>query len=339
MNAPAERFEPSFDELRARVDRALSRWLDGKADELPEGAPLVRIIQDALDAGGKRLRPAFCYWGYRSVGATDERILQAAAALELLHTFAIVHDDIMDKGETRRGEPSVYAQHGVNVAMLAGDLSLVLADSMFMEADFDAEVRQRAFAHYGRMREQVIAGQYLDLTVTGLDTVTEESAKRIAVLKSGLYTVVEPLIIGAELGGGDAKVQHYLRLFGLPLGFAFQMHDDLLGIFGDGRTGKPLDSDIREGKRNVLFAKTLDGLEGSDLEYFVSHWGKGDELDDTSVERLRSLVESSGARKRTEQQVAQLSDEAIEILRSLPIEDDAREALSALTVLATSRSH
>jgi geranylgeranyl diphosphate synthase type I len=339
VTTPEARFAPSLDELREQVDRALYAWLDRKSDDLPDGAGLVGIIEDALRAGGKRLRPAFCYWGYRAVGAAGDRIVQAAASLELLHTFAIVHDDIMDKGETRRGVPSAHAKHGLNIAMLAGDLALVLADSMLMGADFGTDVLQKAFVHYCRMREQVIEGQYLDLVVTGAETVTEEAAKRIAVLKSGLYTVVEPLVIGAELGGGDDKVKHYLRLFGLPLGFAFQMHDDLLGIFGDDRTGKPVDSDIREGKRNVLFAKTLDGLDSGDLDFFVSHWGKGDQLDDTEVQRLRSLVESSGARARTEEQVSQLRQESIEILRSLPIEHEAREALTVLTMQATSRSH
>jgi geranylgeranyl diphosphate synthase type I len=321
--------------LRGKVDSTLERWLSERSALLPEGAALIEIIRSVVGSGGKRLRPAFCFWGFRAAGGAGDPILRAASSLELLHTFALVHDDIMDAAETRRNAPTVHSTHGVDVALLAGDLALVLADAMFMTSGFDPPTIQRAFTHYSRMREQVIAGQYLDLTAASNETIDEPTARRIAVLKSGRYTIVEPLLIGAELGGADPAVLDSLERFGMPLGEAFQLNDDLIGTFGDiARTGKPVDSDIREGKRNVLFVKTRDALRDAEREFFTSHWGGGPELDDETVQRLRAMVESSGAKAATERLADELAASALEVLESAGFPADAEAALRDLTALA-----
>ena len=305
---------------------------------LPEATPMIDAIENAIAAGGKRLRPAFCYWGYRSAGGEDRpEILDVSASLELLHTFAIVHDDIMDVAPERRGVPSVYAEHGIDFALLVGDLALVLADDLFMNAGFPPDVVARGFGCYSRMRQEVIAGQFLDLQASKVSDVTEEQARRIAVLKSGRYSVEEPLFIGAVLAGGSDDLLERLRRFAHPLGEAFQLRDDLLGTFGTSATGKPVDSDIRQGKRNILFAKALAASTGDDRDFLVAHWGGGDGLAAPDVERLRTIVEGSGARVATEALLDELRREVSDALGALDLDEDAKSALHELRLMTIER--
>lgn len=330
---------PLPEELRARVDARLVEVLAERRASLPEARPMIDAIEAVIAAGGKRLRPAFCYWGYRSAGGRDRlEILNAAAALELLHTFAIVHDDIMDVAPERRGVPSVYAEHGVDFALLVGDLALVLADDLFMNAGFPPDVTARGFGCYSRMRQEVIAGQFLDLQAARTPDVTEDQARRIAVLKSGRYSVEEPLFIGAVLAGASEELIDGLRRFAHPLGEAFQLRDDLLGTFGaSATTGKPVDSDIRQGKRNILYAKALAASTAEERTFLLAHWGGGGELDDAQVDRLRAIVERSGARAATEQLLEDLRRQVSDALEALDVGGDAKEALDELRRMTIER--
>ena len=330
-------FSPTFDELRGGFDERLDRFLDERSSALPEAGPLFDEIRRTLDSGGKRIRPLFCYWGFRAAGGEDRRIITSAAALELLHTFAIVHDDIMDGADERRGQPTVIERKGLEVALLVGDLALVLADEAFMSAGFPPEIAARGFAVYSRMRQEVIAGQYLDYS-SATRVVTEESARRVAVLKSGNYSVEEPLLIGATLAGATDALLRDLSRFGRPLGEAFQLRDDLLGTFGDRSVvGKPVDSDIREGKRHLLYAKTATRLEGDDRAFFLDRWGGGASLTAAEVDRLRHLVESSGGKAGTEDVLGRLTAEATEALAALAAEPSSHAALQALLEVAVGR--
>jgi geranylgeranyl diphosphate synthase type I len=331
---------PDLDGLRAEVDGELRRFLAARRAELPEAADLVAEIERLLISGGKRIRPAFCYWGYRATGAPHGPApVRAAASLELLHTFAIVHDDIMDSSEERRGVPTVHVLHGVDVALLVGDLALVLADDLFLASGFAPAAVRRAFEWYSRMRQQVIAGQYLDLQLARRPIVSEASARRVAVLKSGRYTIEHPLAIGASLAGASADLLSSVLAFGAPLGEAFQLRDDLLGTFGDrSATGKPVDSDIREGKRNVPYAKALELLPEPERAFLVAGWGGGAALDDAGVARLRALVEDSGARAATERLLAALTEESLAALGRLRVASEARAALEELAHVATART-
>jgi geranylgeranyl diphosphate synthase type I len=330
-------FSPTFEQLRHEIDAELTTFLSHRATALPEAQPLLDEIARMMQAGGKRIRPLFCYWGFRAAGGEEGSIVRSAAALELLHTFAIVHDDIMDASDERRGEPTVHVRHGMEVALLVGDLALVLADEVFTTSGFPPPRLLTAFAAYSRMRQEVIAGQFLDHAAAS-QTITEETARRIAVLKSGRYSVEEPLLIGAALAGASEDVHASLAAFGAPLGEAFQLRDDLLGTFGDRSTvGKPVDSDIREGKRNVLFAKTIDALGGDDHRFFETHWGGGSKLTDDEVERLRSLVDDSGARAQTETLLEGLVAQATAALAVMETGDEPRAALTELMRVAVGR--
>ncbi|MFN2588598.1 MAG: polyprenyl synthetase family protein [Actinomycetota bacterium] len=331
-------FAPTIDELRREVDRTIAADLERRAAALPEARLLIDEMWRLTAAGGKRLRPAFCYWGYRAAGGSHGRdIVRAASSLELLHTFAIVHDDIMDASDERRGQESVHARHGVAVGILVGDLALVLADDAFIGAGFAPAATASAFAAYSRMRQEVIAGQYLDLAYAARADITVAEARRVAVLKSGRYSIDEPLAIGAALAGAAEDLAARLAAFGAPLGEAFQLRDDLLGTFGDrSSVGKPVDSDIIEGKRNVLYAFATAALDGAEGTFLRERWG-GDGLTAGEIARLRGLVESSGARAATERLLDEQVDEALARLRELEVGAGERAALEELVFLATAR--
>jgi geranylgeranyl diphosphate synthase type I len=326
--------------LNARVDEQIRLFLDERRASVPEARTLIDEIERVVDAGGKRLRPSFCYWGFRAAGGPDcDEIVRLTTAFELLHTFAIVHDDIMDAADSRRSQPSTVALMGMERALLVGDLALVLADAAFWGSGFTPETLCTAFAEFTTMREQVIAGQHMDLEAHNI-TVDEKHARHIAILKSGSYSIEHPMLIGARLADPNEGLCDSLRRFGRPLGEAFQLVDDLLGVFGDAiQTGKPVDSDIREGKRNVLFAKTVELLAGSDADFFTDRWGAGSDLSHGEVDRLRALVESSGARSATEELVSELAAEAADALSDAPIDPAAKDALGDLMRAAITRTH
>jgi len=333
-------FSPTTDQLVDAIDREIERWLDDRLTKLAHAEVLIEEMRRLIRAGGKRLRPLFCYWGYRAAGGdSDETIIGAAASLELLHTFAIVHDDIMDDSDERRGEPTVHVQQGTSVALLVGDLALVFADDMIMGSGFSPEILAAAFRPYSRMRQQVIAGQYLDVVAAGDPFTTEEHARLVARMKSGRYSVQEPLAIGATLGGAPPDLIEELARFGSPLGEAFQLRDDLLGMFGErASTGKPVDSDVREGKHHLLYARTVASLEGDDRDFFLANWGGGQALASETVARLTRLAETSGARAYTEELLDRLCREAEERLGRLPAPPQVEAALQELAHLATVRS-
>ena len=326
-----ETYTPSLDELRNLVEGELDEFLRARAGTLPEASPMIEEISALIGAGGKRIRPAFCYWGFRAArGAHCDAIVRAAASLELLHTFAIVHDDIMDGSDERRGVATVHVRHGVGVAILVGDLALVLADELFMTAGFDAATTLRGFGSYSVMREEVISGQHMDVVAANRIDVSEEHARRIAVLKSGRYSIEKPLVIGAALAGAPDGFGEGLSRFGDPLGEAFQMRDDILGTFGDRvSVGKPVDSDIREGKRHVLYAKTRALLGDGDRSRFEELWGAAD-LTTEEVDTLRGLIDSSGARAEIESEIDHRWSEARSVLEKTDISPDAHSALEDL---------
>jgi geranylgeranyl diphosphate synthase, type I len=325
--------------FKNQTDKILLDFLAERRAASGEGAALVDEIERVLIAGGKRLRPAFCYWGYRAANGADENaIRRCAASLELLHTFALVHDDIMDASEERRGQPAVHVRHGQNVAILVGDLALVLADDLFMTCGFQAGDMARAFTVYSEMRQQVIAGQFLDVISVGQPAMSQERARLIATMKSGAYSVEKPLLVGATLAHASDQLVDALRAFGQPLGEAFQLRDDLLGVFGEATAvGKPVGADIREGKRNLLYVMTMEALGPRERARFASRWGH-ESLAPQEVDELRGIVEASGARADTEKLVEELRSLAMDALDSAPIPEDARAELSRLASAAVDRT-
>ncbi len=334
--------------LARRVDDELDRFIAAQREALADAdAPELSLFDElerVVGAGGKRLRPVFCLLGHMAAGRElDERTIKAAAALELLHTFAIVHDDVMDRSSERRGRPASWVhfadEHrraglrgdpgafGVSAAILLGDLALVFAGRALRQAEYEVDVFMPALVRYDRMRAEVIAGQYLDVLAAHRGTADEPEARRIAVLKSGGYTVEAPLQIGAILAGGSGELLDVLSRYGVALGEAFQLRDDVLGVFGDpGTTGKDRDSDLREGKRTVLVAKAAGAASPEDRAFLEERLGRPD-LQDEELERARRLLEETGALEGTLALIDELVARAKAALDEDVVATDARPLL------------
>jgi geranylgeranyl diphosphate synthase type I len=332
-------------DLRARVQQALDAFLDEHEPQLlgmaVELAPMVDEVRAFL-SGGKRLRPGFCFWGHLGAGGKDtEQLVRAAAALEMFQAAAIIHDDVMDGSDTRRGRAAVHkrfaAMHGesfgMGAAILLGDLCLSWSDEMLVASRLLNDASRKVF---DTMRAELMAGQYLDLLeqASGLGTV--ESALRVARYKSAKYTIVEPLHLGGTTAGAGQDVLDAYTAYGIPLGIAFQLRDDVLGVFGDpAATGKPAGDDLREGKRTVLVAMALDRASAPQAELVRRRLGDPG-LDADGVGELREVLVSTGAVDEVESLIATSTEQALAALGD-PISDEACEALSALALEATRR--
>ena len=341
--------------LRERVQHSLDTFLDGRAPYLAtigdELSPVLASLRSFLE-GGKRLRPAFCYWGWRGTGAADaDGIVWAATALELLHACALIHDDVIDDSDTRRGQPSVhrqFAEHhrssgwegssqsfGVGAGMLLGDLALAWADEMFLASPLPSEALVRARPVFDLMRTELMAGQYLDLVEQARANGSVELALRVARYKAAKYTIERPLHLGGALAGATDDVIDAYSAYGLPLGEAFQLRDDVLGVFGDpAETGKPAGDDLREGKRTVLIALTFDRATPAQADVLHRHLGDRD-LDVDGVSALREVIVDTGAVAQLEDLIESLTAKALNALE--PVAEPAGTALRELALAATSR--
>ena len=272
---------------RERIDGVLATFLRAMDEEVravePQALPVLTETARLIQAGGKRLRPAFCYWGFRAGGGTDgEPIVRASAALELLHTMALIHDDLMDGATERRGVPASAPSFaaiargggsadaegfGLSAAVLAGDLAAVLADRLFLESGFAADVLVGALAPYHEMRVNMALGQYLDVAGLGGDP---DIARKAARLKGGAYSVGGPLQVGAALAEAGTACRAALRAYGDPLGEAFQLRDDLQdGEAASGITGATVDDLVRRA-RAALSDAPIDGDAAGALDELAS---------------------------------------------------------------------
>ncbi len=352
-------------DLRARIQTCLDRELSTQAVVLTDLGPdvdeLLVAIADLL-RGGKRLRAAFLYWGHRAAGGPDsDALVRLASAMELFQAAALIHDDVMDDSDTRRGMPAAHrafaAGHrsrgwsgdpdrfGLAGAVLAGNLCLTWSDEVYATCGLpDADVA-RGRPVFDVMRTQLMAGQFLDVVESmrpwgGLgDAERVERASRVIRFKSAKYSVQHPLLIGAAVGGLDPVGMDALSRYGLAVGHAFQLRDDLLGVFGDpDETGKPAGDDLREGKRTVLVAQTLAGVDEQARSRVEAMLGRPD-LGPDDIEELRAHIEGSGAVDVVEREISSLTDAARDALAGAgTVDADAAESLGVLVGLATARS-
>ncbi|WP_433497068.1 polyprenyl synthetase family protein [Sphaerimonospora sp. CA-214678] len=346
-----------LDHVRPGVDRSIREFLDRQRPlfDDPQLAVLLSTAEDFL-SGGKRLRPAFCYWGWRAAGGgEDPGLLMAAASLELLQASALIHDDVMDASDVRRGMPSAHRrfervhadsgwygsaeQFGEGVAVLLGNLLLVWSGEMWRTSGLPADALAVAQPVHDHMLTELMCGQYLDLLEQAQGESTFDGALRVALYKSGKYTVEQPLRLGLVLAARSrpAWIDRFCEQYGRQIGIAFQLRDDILGVFGDPtETGKPAGDDLREGKRTMLIARALAEASDAQAEAVRSLLGAPD-LDEAGVERLRSVIEDTGALAACEGMIKSYLDEALHTLDQAPIDETARTALAALAVAATAR--
>ena len=337
-------------EIAARVQVRLSEilaaerreWvaLDPSLDE-----PLGDLSEMVL-GGGKRIRPAYCHWGWLMGGGDPggDGALDGGCALEILHAFALAHDDVMDGSDTRRGSPTVWRKfvqrhrdrswHGEDrrfgeaAAVLVGDMAMVLADRTL------GWVSPESRAVWDQLRTELNMGQYLDVVGGARGSATADEARRIIEHKTARYTVVRPLQLGAALAGRPDLAEPLAR-HGRPVGMAFQLRDDVLGAFGDpAATGKPVGDDLREGKPTLLMAMTKSAATPSQLTVLDA---VGSEMDDETVAGVQQVILDTGALARLENEISELLEEALSALETLPDVPAAKEALAATARFVATR--
>jgi len=358
-----------IDLVQARLTRFLADRDAALRRISPDLAPFLEFSADFL-RGGKRFRAQFCYWGWRAAGtaahvdgAPDlDAVVGVASGLELFHAAALVHDDIIDHSDTRRGGPAAHrrfeqlhrsggwrgdaAAFGEASAVLFGDLLLGWSDELILDSLLSLptlDAARAARGEFDRMRTEVTAGQYLDVLEelawpTVAETAALERAHRVITYKSAKYSVEAPLAIGASMAGGTAEQLQALRDFGLPLGIAYQLRDDLLGVFGDAAvTGKPSGDDLREGKRTVLVALARQNLSAAERDRVDGMLGDPS-LTDEQIRYLQDTVRDSGAVDATERLIEENVAAALGALGAAPLERTAAERLAELADTVTRRT-
>jgi geranylgeranyl diphosphate synthase type I len=349
-----------IEDLAARASRALGEFVDRQAAVLTAISPAlqtaVAALREAILAGGKRLRPTFCYWGWRAAGGPpdSESIVTAAAGLELLHAGALIHDDIMDGSDLRRGRASAHRRFerehvaagfrgpadafGVGAGILLGDWCMAWCDEMFEMSGIPGHRLRPARTLLHLVHTELMAGQFLDMVEQARGGGSVERARTVIRYKSAKYSVERPMQLGAILAGGGPDVLAACSAFALPVGEAFQLRDDVLGVFGDPEvTGKPAGDDLREGKATMLVGLARQAATASQLATLNRLLGDRT-LDDAGLDTLRSLIVETGALATVEDLIASHVRDATGVLAEAPFIEQARWVLGELTAAATIRT-
>ncbi|HEY1839256.1 MAG TPA: bifunctional (2E,6E)-farnesyl/geranyl diphosphate synthase [Mycobacterium sp.] len=340
----------------------LRRYLQGRRTDAAyiggDYDALIAGLQGFVLGGGKRLRPVFAYWGWRAVSNNDAdaQVLLLFSALELLHASALVHDDVIDDSATRRGRPTTHiqfaglhrdrqwrgpaGQFGVSAAILLGDLALAWADDIVAGADLPDDARHRVRRIWADIRTEVLGGQYLDIVAEASAAESIASAMAVNTYKTASYTVSRPLQLGAAAAADRPDVHALFHQVGNHLGVAFQLRDDVLGMFGDPAvTGKPSGDDLRSGKRTVLLATAVELADKSDAPAAkLLRASVGTDLSDTEIREVCDVIERVGALAAVEGQIDALTRRALELLADGPIHAAAKAGLVELAKLAANRS-
>lgn len=364
VDTPAAAHDPKA--MRTAVDATLAEFFASRrevVDTVGGGYPAaVADLEAFVLRGGKRMRPAFAWtaWlgaGGESTGARAESVLRACSALELIQACALIHDDIIDSSSTRRGFPTVHvgfaqrhreagwsgcANHfGESAAILVGDLALCWADDLLRESGIDADAARRVQPVWSAMRTEVLGGQLLDIEAEAGTDESVAAAMRVNRYKTAAYTVERPLHLGAALADADENLISAYRNFGADIGIAFQLRDDLLGVFGDPEvTGKPSGDDITEGKRTVLIALALQKADETRPDRAATiRASLGTELDANEVADIRSILVELGAVDAVEKQIDELGTRAVAALDNSSIEPVAAAHLRAMATAAIQRQY
>ena len=333
---------PSLARVASLVEARITELLDAEeqrwTDLTPDLGEPLEALRSLVMAGGKRLRPAFCYWGFVGAGGDvdDPAVIDAGAAFEFLQAFALVHDDVMDGSATRRGSRTAHLvfsdrheldrwrgeqrRFGEGVAILIGDLAHVYADLLLRS------VPSSVLEVWDELRIELNVGQYLDILGTARGDTDPEAARRIARYKSGKYTIERPLHVGAAIAGRYHDLGAQLSAYGDPLGEAFQLRDDILGAFGESAlTGKPVGDDIREGKPTPLLAVASGAATPAQRAVLDRVGAEG--LGEAEVAAIQDVIRGTGAVEVIEDDIARLTDGALAAIADADITEESREAL------------
>ncbi|WP_342320054.1 polyprenyl synthetase family protein [Corynebacterium mayonis] len=367
MTSLSPKFDPAAlpHEIPDAVEQELRDFFDRRLSNIEDiGAPVVcaaETMRDFVLGGGKRIRPLYGWAGFVGAGGLDrgeedpQAVLRAVSSLELIQACALIHDDIIDASDTRRGNPTVHrlieathrrrglrgdaADFGRNIAILVGDLALVWAEDMWIESGLSDAALHRARSAWRGMRSEVIGGQILDISLEASGDESIELATKVNRYKAAAYTIERPLHLGAALAGAPAQTIEAFRGYGRDIGIAFQLRDDLLGVFGDSAvTGKPAGDDLREGKRTVLLALALQELDACDPAAARKlREGVGAVSDPADVQRLADLVGATSAAEGVEKRIEELTTSGLAHLSAAGLTGSVAQTLRELAIKATSR--
>lgn len=367
-NSDFSSYPSNLEAVPEHVHRVLSDFFHARNAEVAEiGAPVSEAIAH-LEAfvlgGGKRIRPLYAWAGFVGAGGLDgtrgaaedpAAMLRAAASLEFIQACALVHDDIIDASDTRRGNPTVHRaveQHhrdqglrgdastfGESMAILIGDMALVWAEDLFQDSGLSPAALQRSRDAWRGMRTEVIGGQLLDISLEATGSESVELANAVNRYKTAAYTIERPLHLGAAIAGADERTIKAFRGYGRDIGIAYQLRDDELGVFGDPAiTGKPAGDDLREGKRTVMFALALQGAEDKDsaaAALLRENIGVTD--DPQLIAEMTRIIAESGAREALEERITALTESGLAHLREADIDDSVTATLEQLAIKSTAR--
>jgi len=350
VSVSAEAQPLHVDHIRARINTTLYHFLEAKTDPA-EMKPLTETVRTFLDAGGKRLRPLMAVVGYHAAGARGQeaQAYQIAAGLEMLHAYILIHDDVMDGSEQRRGQPTAHRAlaaaaggqradwFGICAAMIVGDLAQSWADELFHTAGLTRTQHTGVQPVLAAMRQEVMIGQYLDLKHTRNITATLQDALSIYRYKTAHYTVHRPLQIGAAISDADTTTMQALTAYGVPLGEAFQIRDDILGAFGSPeKTGKSNLDDLREGKHTVLLAYAREHATPAQLHRLDQIAGNP-AATEQDADDARQIMVSTSALANAECLINHRFLQALEAVDNGPFDPTAQAVMRALAVSATRR--
>lgn len=351
-------------EYAKRADKYLAQFFTKKINEVKDigkGGKGVLIAVDMLSRykkfvqGGKKLRGAQIQLGYEIAGGNKKDVLPASTCIEIIHSFLLMHDDIMDLDTLRRGSPTIHRQYetehrklklakdishyGISMGIGMGDLGAYLGTEVLLDSNLDAEKKLRAAVYLSRLLQRVVYGQGLDVTYEQMKDITEHDVLQIHLHKTSIYTVVGPLKIGALLGGMSNVQINAIEKFGEPVGIAFQLRDDELGLFSEEETlGKPIGSDIREGKNTVLRIKATDIASGGDKKFLKYAYGN-QSITQRDVKKVQDLTIKTGALKYSEELSKELVEKGKRYIPKITKNKKLQDTLSSLADFSILRSN
>ena len=335
-------------DYREKINRQLESFLANKIEEAAGISPDVRdVVVNATEytlRGGKRLRPIFFIYGYKCISdGDDSAIIDASISIELMQSYLLIHDDIMDEDELRRGKPTFHVLYkdicerefgstksvrfGENMAILTGDLLEAYGEEALANSDFDARYVRRALCKYLEMVRNVGYGQIMDIMSERKSSITADEILMIHRLKTASYTIEGPLQLGAILAGAEERDLQIMSEYGIPLGIAFQIQDDILGLFGsESKIGKPVGSDIREGKKTLLILHALERCTDDERRFILRTMGN-EHITADEIEAVREIVRRTGSFDYSKQLVKSNTERAIEAMEKSDFRADAKEFL------------
>ena len=341
--------KPFLKEYSEKIDDFLDEFFLDKVSEAKKIDPLAVDVVKTLSfyiKGGKKVRGGLTYLGYKIAGGKDDKsIVPVSAAVEIMHSAFLIHDDLINSDKMRRGKPTVheiYAEghsghYGGSIALMIGDLGIFFANQIISSSKFPSQRINQAISKFQELLIKTGYGQILDIAYDFKKNISWEEIEKVRVYKTAYYTFIMPLQVGATLAGAKKVTFSAMKKYGVPTGIAFQLRDDILGIFGKAEiTGKSTLGDITDGKRTFLFVKALELAGESDASFLKKYYGSK-KLDAEKINKIKKIIEISGALDYSEKLCRKLVGEGKSFIPAITRNKNYQKILSSLADFAITR--